>query len=407
MRLFDLFILNEEHMNITRTFFSKFFVSLLVSAPLCLLTNCCKDSDPEPWYNPAPVNKKSIHDVYVALSYDNGPNTLNRAGYYHKGELVTLNGQAYNVDTYANSIYIDGDDVFVAGMEDFQAIYWKNGEANYLPQGTGATGIVAKNGNVYICGYEASMDGDMACCWINNKRYLLDNGTRTAGITVDENGKVYIVGYYYDRTTGVFYMRYWTDAETESGELARYGINSKTSCEGRAICLDYKHEKNGHPFICLAGMETTQNGSVNKQWVERRETSLASAFGNEVSAMAACNGKVYTCGNDVKTAKYWVTTIGPNGEGLNLLTKSLTDGTLQWKATGISALEDDVYVTGYEAKRSHAPVVWKNGEVFFELTDEVRITPSAIYVVARQQLVDDVNDSTSVKGMQEADALGN
>ncbi|MBQ4034874.1 MAG: hypothetical protein II623_05390, partial [Paludibacteraceae bacterium] len=71
-----------------------------------MLTNCCKDSDPEPWYNPAPVNKKSIHDVYVALSYDKGPNTLNRAGYYHKGELVTLNGQADNVDTYANSIYI-------------------------------------------------------------------------------------------------------------------------------------------------------------------------------------------------------------------------------------------------------------------------------------------------------------
>ncbi|MBQ4033914.1 MAG: hypothetical protein II623_00475, partial [Paludibacteraceae bacterium] len=206
--------------------------------------------------------------------------------------------------------------------------------------------------------------------------------------------------YYLDRKTFVYYMRYWTDAE--SAEISRYGINSKTSCEGRAICLDYNHVKNGHPFICLAGMETSQNGSVNKQWVERRETPLASAFGNEVSAMAACNGKVYTCGNDLKTAKYWVTTIGPNGEGLNLTSKSLTDNKLEWKATGISVLEDDVYVTGYETKRTHAPVVWKNGNVLFELSDEVRITPNAIHVIARQKVVEDGGDSTSVATPQQA-----
>lgn len=387
-------------MNITNTNPSKLFAALLLAAPLCLFSCCGDDSEDTPWFPPVSPQKKSVHDVYVALSYDNGPNTVNRAGYYYNGQLVTLNGQADNADTYANSIYVDGDDVYVAGMEDFQAIYWKNGEVNYLPQGTGATGIVSKNGKVYICGYEATMDGDVACCWINNKRYLLDNGTRTSGIAVDDAGHVYIVGYYLDRKTFVYYMRYWTDAE--SAEISRYGINSKTSCEGRAICLDYNHVKNGHPFICLAGMETSQNGSVNKQWVERRETPLASAFGNEVSAMAACNGKVYTCGNDLKTAKYWVTTIGPNGEGLNLTSKSLTDNKLEWKATGISVLEDDVYVTGYETKRTHAPVVWKNGNVLFELSDEVRITPNAIHVIARQKVVEDGGDSTSVATPQQA-----
>lgn len=382
-----------------KNFFIKAITALLAVAPIVSFSNCGKDEDKkEPYIPVKPVVQKSVHDVYVSLSYDNGPGSLNHAGYYHDGNLITLSGQADNADTYANSIYVDGYDVYVAGMEsdDFgsTAVYWKNGEVNYLPQGSVASGIVVKNGNVYICGHEATMSGDVACCWINNKRYLLDNGTRTAGISVDEAGHVYIVGYYMDRTTYVCSMRYWTDSET--GEISRYGINSKGSCEGRAVCLDYSHMKNGHPFICLAGMQSSASGITNKQWVERRETALATASGNEVTSMSACNGKLYTCGNDVKTAKYWVTTIGSAGEGLGLTAKALTDGTSQWKATGISVVEDDVYVVGYESKRTTTPKVWKNGELFFSLDGNVRMTPNAISVVTRQEIVDPT-DTTMVK----------
>lgn len=392
----------KNTMNQKKNIIGKAIAILLAIAPV-LLTNCSKSDDPVvPPYQPLkPVVQKSVHDVYVALSYDNGVSSffdapISHAGYYHNGTLVPLSGQADNVDTYANAICVEGEDVYVAGMENFEAVYWKNGEVRYLPQGTGATGIAVKNGNVYICGYEATMAGDIACCWINNKRYELDNGTRTAGIVVDDLGNVYIVGYYLDRTTYVYYMRYWTNAETGGGEISRYGINSKNSCEGRAICLDNSHVRNGHPFICLGGIESNVNGSINKQWVERRETALATASGNEVCSMSACNGKLYTCGNDVKTAKYWVTTIGANGEGLNLTSKSLTDGLTQWKAIGISVVEDDAYVVGYETKRTAVPLVWKNGEPFFALESNVRITPSAIAVVARKEVVP--ADSTAMAG---------
>lgn len=374
-----------------------------------VFTNCSKDDDNNGTEEPVTPVVKGIHNVYVAIQYDTlysaTGHSKSCAGYYYNGAIVPLKGQANNAETFANAICVDGTTVYTAGMEDYQAVYWKGTEVNYLPEGTGASGICVKNNVVYICGYEATSTGDQACCWINNTKYVLDNGTRTTGITADDDGHVYVVGYYYDRSTGVYSMRYWTDAETTG--ISRYGINSSSSCEGRAVCLDYTHTKNGHPFICLAGMESqkSSNGGVvsaNKQWVERKETALASASGNEVMSIDACNGKLYTCGNDVKVAKYWVTTIGSNGEGDDLQAYALSDGSTQWYATGISVCEDDAYVVGYNTASTYfSPTIWKNGAKYLDITHTgIRIQPNGVYVVSRPAVDNTASDSLSVATAQ-------
>lgn len=364
--------------------------AMLAIAPSVLFTNCKKDDGGDDKGNPIPVT--NIHDVYVSAIYDTitpmGTKSNACAGYYYNGRLYNLPGQADNANTYAYDICVDGRQIYVAGMENNQAVYWQNGEIVYLPEGTAATGIVVKNGSVYVCGHEATYSGDVACCWINNTKYVLQGGSRAQDIQVDEQGHVYIIGHYFDFMTGKYALRYWTDAE--ASRISQYSIPCGNSLDGRCISLDYTHMKNSRPFICLGGMESVPSvGNVNKNWVERKETTLsAAASGNELTSNSACNGKLYSCGNDRTVAKYWVTTIGHRGEGENLQTFNLTDGGSQWYAVGIHAVDDVAYVVGYEAiPFSHSPTVWKNGERFIDmastLTNIFSIEPTGIYVVSR------------------------
>lgn len=71
--------------------------------------------------------------------------------------------------------------LYIAGVEDNQACYWKNGQKILLQNGTGlyATQIIAENNNVYVFGSMISEYGSTNTAkhyylWINNVRYNLD-----------------------------------------------------------------------------------------------------------------------------------------------------------------------------------------------------------------------------------------
>ncbi|HOJ76637.1 MAG TPA: hypothetical protein PL158_00880, partial [Bacillota bacterium] len=72
------------------------------------------------------------------------------AKYWRNGQAIELNEGDYDAD--ANSIYVVGNDVYVAGYEEIGgkkvAKYWKNGQAEALSDGTNdafATGIFVVN----------------------------------------------------------------------------------------------------------------------------------------------------------------------------------------------------------------------------------------------------------------------
>lgn len=369
-----------------------------VALPMLVGSSCKKDdsSDPVPDDDPKDpaVQIKHKHDIYLAVSYDSiyvgGVRSRSYAGYYHNGQIHKLEGQSTNVDCYANAIFVDGNDVYVCGREGDLAVYWKNDEIVYLPGGVHATSICVKNGNVYVSGYEVPdiYSADKACCWINNNKTSLDMGTRATCITADAQGHVYIGGYYLDRTTYLSSARFWTDAE--SNNIERNSLNSQYSSEVWAIALDETHQTNGHAYICMGGHESTpQAHNINKQWVNRKATDLCVANGNMVNGIVAYNGKLYTCGNDMKIAKYWSTTIAKNGEGQDLMTMQLSDGRSQCYATGIDVEEGDVYVVGYEPNNQmdQKATVWKNGTKFLSIPAGVRVTPNGIDVVSTTELV--------------------
>jgi hypothetical protein len=76
-----------------------------------------------------------------------------KAAYWKNGNLVQL-PSAYDY-SYAKSIYVSGNDVYVCGKADDKVVYWKNGKLvkliNYNKnQGTGESSIFVTGNNVYV-----------------------------------------------------------------------------------------------------------------------------------------------------------------------------------------------------------------------------------------------------------------
>ena len=78
---------------------------------------------------------------------------------------------------YAYSVYVVGDDVYVAGYEGGVAKVWKNKEELYELTNNGeAFSIVIHSGDVYMAGYEFDGSSNVAKVWKNGKElYSLAN----------------------------------------------------------------------------------------------------------------------------------------------------------------------------------------------------------------------------------------
>jgi len=90
-------------------------------------------------------------------------------------------------------------DIYVAGSDNGNAVYWKNGVEVSLPGGNMATGIVAIGTNVYVCGYgvNPSTGSPSPQYWLNGVLTNLPGATSftlTSGIAVS-GSDVYICGY--------------------------------------------------------------------------------------------------------------------------------------------------------------------------------------------------------------------
>ena len=95
----------------------------------------------------------------------------------NKKEIFHTSGSK---DAYAYSVYVVGDDVYVAGYEGNPAKVWKNGEELYELADNGiAKSIVVHNGDVYVAGGHQSDGTNFAAkVWKNGKELysLTDKG---------------------------------------------------------------------------------------------------------------------------------------------------------------------------------------------------------------------------------------
>ncbi|MEZ4809961.1 MAG: Ig-like domain-containing protein [Allomuricauda sp.] len=110
------------------------------------------------------------------------------------------------INSSAHSVYVDGDDVYVAGQyltqnSPYIATVWKNGIANDLGDGTTSThaqSIFVSDGDVYVAGYEILNGIYTAKLWKNGVASdLSSNGSDFAYVaSVSVYGTdVYVAGY--------------------------------------------------------------------------------------------------------------------------------------------------------------------------------------------------------------------
>ena len=122
----------------------------------------------------SPQTPKEI-DIYVAGWENNGTNNVAKV-WKNKKEIFHTSGSK---EAIAYSVYVVGEDVYVAGLEGKAAKVWKNKEELYdLADNGEAFSIVVHNGDVYVAGYETESSNDVAKVWKNGKELysLADKG---------------------------------------------------------------------------------------------------------------------------------------------------------------------------------------------------------------------------------------
>src|SRR4026209_385590 len=115
-------------------------------------------------------------DVYVAGFEESGLGYV--AKYWKNGQAVSLTDGT--TDAAASSIFVSGNDIYVCGSIDGNAVYWKNGNPVTLGDGN-ATSIAVSENDVYVAGWlrQTPAEGIRACYWKNGNITLLAYNTRT------------------------------------------------------------------------------------------------------------------------------------------------------------------------------------------------------------------------------------
>ena len=309
-----------------------------------------------------------IADTNLAQTY---VSNLKEGIYSFQLKVTDKNGLT-SVDTVQVFVYIDTDhpiDIYVTGIENGIAKYWKNGQEIVLnstyPNST-ANAIVVVGNDVYVAGADLDKQGQAALAtYTNNKAKYWKNGQEViltapygggaASIAVDGND-VYVAGWDYGGTK--MKAIYWKNGQPV------YLSDGTTDAKATCIVLD-----DGNVYV--AG----DDNGVAKYWKNGQTVSLTNGLMQaEASSITVVGNDIYVSGSEhngtVMEAKYW-----KNGEAVTL---PVGPGYNAY-ATSIAIVGSDVYVSGYEVNYSSQVTgkYWKNGKAVSLGSD---IYPSSIKV---------------------------
>ena len=268
-------------------------------------------------------------DVYIAGT-DAAPDTYGFPVYWQNNSEVKL--PIISASGTANSIYVSGGNIYVAGNDSSKGVYWKNGSEtildNVTDSGSSASAVFVSGNDLYIAGTR----GYNAVYWKNGNIVCLTGYSvptqhvRVNGITVS-NGNVYVVGYVNYAASPFPYLNYWANGVATDLNTG-YDLSSPNNNYGQvcAVCTSGND-------LYIAGMVETTNQMINHAvfWKNGVETVLTGSTANSFAGSICVNGNdVYVAGyeydaNQPKYAVYW-----KNGVEVKL-----TDGTSETIATSI------------------------------------------------------------------------
>ncbi len=257
----------------------------------------------------------SGNDVYVAGYQDKSGSVLNIATYWKNGVAYSLSitgtGGPFDV---ANSVFVSGDDVYAAGFERIAngndvAKYWKNGTPVNLTDGTkdaDAQSIFISGTDVYVAGSEAksvTSSKGIAKYWKNGVAVDLTDGSTpaSAAAIVVVGTDVYVAGTV-DDITGYAKAVYWKNGNQislSSGSMNSYGFALAVS--GSDI---YVGGRNGNTSIVSGYWKNNFSNFINLA-----PASSYQAGEETVGGMVVSGSNVYAAGSfkigGKSQAVYW------------------------------------------------------------------------------------------------------
>lgn len=195
--------------------------------------------------------------------------------YWKNGISYTLesyyNNGGNNIDTlaYPRSVYVSGNDVYIAGQDFQDAVYWKNGSKVCLTNNysnlsnftADARAIFVKGNDIYVAGSQLNSNSKwIAKYWKNGQEIILDEGSAMA-IYVNQINDVYVAGYGTNPSTGKGTAMYWKNGHPV------YLTNGNNTTEVRCMAVDGND-------VYVGGMEYINPTSRAKYWKNGVEVSL-------------------------------------------------------------------------------------------------------------------------------------
>jgi hypothetical protein len=138
--------------------------------------------------------------VYVVATID-----TSHAVYFRNDSLIDLTPGIYTAlddAAAATGIAISGSDIYISGNLHDSAVYWKNGDVNYLPGGYTTTCIAVSGTNVFVAGYSET---NQPVYWANGVLHVLQPQFAEVNCIAASGSDVYVGG----ATGGVDNALYW------------------------------------------------------------------------------------------------------------------------------------------------------------------------------------------------------
>ncbi len=304
----------------------KHTLKLIMLLSIITVTNSCKKNDLVP----------AAKNVYIAGAESNG--TFSVATFW-KNDVATHLADGTK-KSFAYSIVVKGNDVYVAGFEiedpsgHHTLKYWKNGVATTLSKSSslaefGSMIVVGKD--VYVTGSEAENMGRVAKYWKNGIETKLTDGSNFAhaySIAVSGND-VYIFG----------------SESTASGVVTKFWKNTTAvnlpgffSYPGGIVVVGND--------VFVGGNQSNGTKKVAAHWKNGQIKSLSDGTKDaQLNAFTVDGDVVHAVGyeinsNGFRVGKYWNST----GASVNL-----SNGTNHVQAHAIAVYGNDVHICGDEA----------------------------------------------------------